>query len=47
LLTRKPNVILSKNREGFTALHYAASYDYLEMAELPVAKNADVNAKDR
>jgi 26S proteasome non-ATPase regulatory subunit 10 len=45
LLDRNPNLAFSKNREGFTALHYAASYGYLEIAELLLTKNADVNAK--
>jgi ankyrin repeat protein len=45
LLDRNPNLAFSKNKEGFTALHYAASYGYLEIAELLLTKNADVNAK--
>jgi ankyrin repeat protein len=45
LLNHNPNLAFSKNGEGFTALHYAASYGYREIAELLLAKNADVNAK--
>src|ERR1700722_9938161 len=45
LLDRNPNLAFSKNGEGLTALHYAASYGYIEIAELLLAKNADVNAK--
>src|ERR1700691_1854368 len=46
LLDRNPNLALSKNRDGFTALHYAASYGYLEIAQLLLTRNADVNAKN-
>jgi hypothetical protein len=45
LLNHNPNLAFSKNGEGFTALHYAASYGYIEIAELLLAKNADANAK--
>src|ERR1035441_8261312 len=31
LLDRNPDLAFSKNREGFTALHYAVSYGYLEI----------------
>ncbi len=34
LLDRNPNLAFSRNRDGSTALHYAASYGYLEIAEL-------------
>jgi len=46
LLDRNPNLAFSKNRDGSTALHYAASYGFLEIAELLLTKNADVNAKN-
>jgi ankyrin repeat protein len=46
LLDRDPNLAFSKNRDGSTALHYAASYGFLEIAELLLTKNADVNAKN-
>ena len=45
LLDRNPNLISSKNSQGFTALHYAASYGYKEIAELLIARKSDVNAK--
>ena len=45
LLNHNPNLVFSKNSEGFTALHYAASYGYMEIADLLLAKNADLNAK--
>jgi Ankyrin repeats (many copies) len=45
LLGSHPDLVSSRDRKGFTALHYAASYGYREIAELLVAKNADVNAK--
>jgi len=44
LLNHNPNLVFSKNSEGFTALHYAA-FGYMEIANLLLAKNADVNAK--
>src|SRR5208337_4490549 len=46
LLDRNPHLAFSRNRDGSTALHYAASYDYLEIAELLLTKKADVNAKN-
>jgi ankyrin repeat protein len=45
LLNHDPNLVFSKNSEGFTALHYAASDGYMEIADLLLTKNADVNAK--
>ena len=45
LLDRNPGLISSKDKKGFTALHYAASYGYKDMAKLLLAKGADVNAK--
>jgi ankyrin repeat protein len=45
LVNQNPNLVFSKNSEGFTALHYAASYGYIEIADLLLAKNADVDAK--
>ena len=35
----------AKNDGGFTPLHYAASWDHKEIAELLIAKGAGVNAK--
>ncbi len=45
LLKHNPNLVFSKNSEGWTALHYAASNGYMEITDLLLAKNADVNAK--
>jgi len=45
LLDHNPSLVFGKNKEGFTALHYAASYGYVEIAELLLARSADVNAK--
>ena len=45
LLNHNPNLVFGKNSEGFTALHYAAFYGYMEIADLLLTKNADVNAK--
>src|ERR1017187_1432588 len=47
LLDRSPNLAFSRNRDGSTALHYAASYCFLQITELLLTKNADVNAKNR
>jgi ankyrin repeat protein len=45
LLSHNPNLVFAKNREGFTALHYAARHGYVEIAKLLLAERADVNAK--
>ncbi len=45
LLKHDPKLVFVKNNEGFTALHYAASHGYVEVARLLLAKGADVNAK--
>jgi len=45
LLKHNPNLVFAKNREGFTALHYAARHGYVEIARLLLAERADVNAK--
>jgi ankyrin repeat protein len=45
LVNKNPNLVLRKGREGFTALHYAAFYGYIEIVNLLLARNADVNAK--
>jgi ankyrin repeat protein len=45
LLDRNPSLVFGKNKHGLTALHYSASYGYMQIAELLLAKNADVNAK--
>lgn len=45
LLRHNPNLVFAKNREGFTALHYAARHGYVEIANLLLAERADVNAR--
>jgi ankyrin repeat protein len=45
LLKHNPNLVFTKNSEGFTALHYAAFHGYTEVAKLLLAEKADVNAK--
>jgi len=45
LLRHNPNLVFAKNKEGFTALHYAARHGYVEIAKLLLAEKADVNAK--
>jgi len=45
LLKHNPNLAFAKNKEGFTALHYAAFHGYVEIAKLLIAERADVNAK--
>lgn len=45
LVKHNPNLVFAKNREGFTALHYAAFHGYVEIAKLLLAEGADVNAK--
>jgi ankyrin repeat protein len=45
LLNRNPSLVSSRNKESYTALHYAAYYGFMEIAELLLASHADVNAK--
>jgi serine/threonine-protein phosphatase 6 regulatory ankyrin repeat subunit B len=47
LLNQNPNLVFSKGSEGSTALHYAATYGYMEIADLLLSKSADVNAKTK
>jgi len=46
LLKENPDLVLSKDTPGWTALHYAAYYGRKDVAELLLNKNADVNTKD-
>ena len=41
-----PDLVFSKDEDGFTPLHLAAANGYTETAELLLANKADVNAKD-
>jgi ankyrin repeat protein len=45
LLKENPDLLISKNDKGNTPLHFAAGYGYKAVAELLLAKGADVNAK--
>jgi hypothetical protein len=46
LLKGNPNLVFSQDNKGDTALHWAASNDHKEVAELLIASKADVNARD-
>ncbi len=46
LINGSPDLVFSKDEDGFTPLHLAAANGYKEMAELLLASKADVNAKD-
>jgi hypothetical protein len=44
LLKHNPDLVSVKSAEGSTALHYAASHGYVEIARLLLANGANVNA---
>jgi ankyrin repeat protein len=46
LISANPTLVFSKDEDGFTPLHLAASDGYKEIAELLLASNANVNARD-
>ena len=46
LLKGNPDLVFSKDTDGRTPLHYAASCTNKEVVELLLADKADVNAKD-
>ncbi|MGB2837507.1 MAG: ankyrin repeat domain-containing protein [Candidatus Sulfotelmatobacter sp.] len=46
LIKDSPDLVFSKDEDGFTPLHLAAASGYKEMAELLLANKADVNARD-
>lgn len=46
LIKDSPDLVFSKDEDGFTPLHLAAANGYKEMAELLLANKADVNARD-
>ena len=46
LIKSSPNLVFSKDGDGFTPLHLAAANGYTKMAELLLASKADANAKD-
>jgi ankyrin repeat protein len=46
LITENPDLVFSKDDDGFTPLHLAAANGYKEMAELLLASKSDVNSRD-
>ncbi len=46
LLKNDPNLVASRDENGFTPLHLAAANGYESMVELLLSTKADVNAKD-
>ena len=46
LIQDSPDLVFSKDEDGFTPLHLAAANGYRDMAELLVTNKADPNAKD-
>lgn len=46
LLNDHPSLVFSRDDEGDTPLHCAAFAGHIELAELLIAKGADVNARD-
>jgi ankyrin repeat protein len=46
LIKNNPNLVLSKDEDGFTPLHLAAANGYKSMVEFLLSIKADVNAKD-
>jgi ankyrin repeat protein len=45
LLKDNPELVSTKDNDGWTALHFAASNDHKNLVELLLANQADVNAK--
>jgi len=46
LLKQNPGLVFSKDHNGWTPLHHAAEGGHKNVAELLLAKEADVNAKN-
>ena len=46
LLDKDPSLVGSRDDLSWTPLHYAAAYGYRGLAQLLLAKKADVNARD-
>ena len=46
LLKNDPNLVFSRDEDGFTPLHLAAANGYKSMVEFLLTTKADVNAKD-
>jgi ankyrin repeat protein len=47
LIKDNPDLASSTNKNGWTALHFAAAAGHKDVAELLLANKADVNAKDK
>ena len=47
LLKENPNLVLSKDNNDFTPLHYAANEDHKDVVELLLANKAEVDAKEK
>jgi hypothetical protein len=47
LLAEKPKLINAEDKNGFTPMHFAAGQGHKDVAELLIAKGADVNAKSK
>src|SRR6266568_779470 len=46
LIKNSPDVVFSKDEDGFTPLHLAAANGYKDIAELLLASKADIEATD-
>jgi ankyrin repeat protein len=46
LIKKNPDLVFSKDRDGFTPLHLAAANGYKDMAELLLANKSEVNSRD-
>jgi ankyrin repeat protein len=46
LLKNKKNNVNYRNKDGQTALHYAALYNYDKLAEILLDNNTDINSAD-
>jgi ankyrin repeat protein len=47
LIKDSPDLVFSKDEDGFTPLHLAAANGYKDIAELLLASKADIEAKDK
>jgi len=46
LIAENPDLVFSKDKDGFTPLHLAAANGYKEMAEMLLASKSDVSSRD-
>ena len=47
LIKDNPDLIISKDEDGFTPLHLSAANGYKKIVELMLTNKADVNSKDK